>query len=191
MTLHSEVRRCERASRATGQSQQDKKPAFLEKRPINVAIIAIGFIAAAPIAMPTSAEVATAADPFGDVGQTLTQVRSFAREDGDALWPGYGEAPFGILLLMPSKEVLLCQSGDLWKSAAPFLDAGVDAGTGCSVKERPRLHARTTPRFIEAVKLYAEARTAFAASVDAQDWKYFDFQLWQEGVARWTEIELG
>ncbi len=25
----------------------------------------------------------------------------------------------------------------------------------------------------------------------ARDWRYLDLQLWQEGTARWTEIQLG
>jgi len=32
---------------------------------------------------------------------------------------------------------------------------------------------------------------AFARSVGAANWRYAEFELWKEGVARWTEIELG
>jgi hypothetical protein len=38
---------------------------------------------------------------------------------------------------------------------------------------------------------YLEVRRAWQTSVNEQEWRYLDFQLWQEGVARWTEIELG
>jgi hypothetical protein len=38
---------------------------------------------------------------------------------------------------------------------------------------------------------FVAARRAWQASVSASEWRYLDFQLWQEGVARWTEMELG
>jgi hypothetical protein len=38
---------------------------------------------------------------------------------------------------------------------------------------------------------YLNARREFAKTVSPKDWRYFEFQLWQEGVARWTEIEVG
>jgi hypothetical protein len=37
---------------------------------------------------------------------------------------------------------------------------------------------------------YLTIRKRFAASVSADDWRYFEFQLWQEGVARWTELAI-
>ena len=37
---------------------------------------------------------------------------------------------------------------------------------------------------------YLAKRKAFEASVSAEEWRYFDFQLWKEGVARWTEMEV-
>jgi hypothetical protein len=39
-----------------------------------------------------------------------------------------------------------------------------------------------------ALATYLSARDALAASVPARDWRYAEFQLWQEGVARWTEL---
>lgn len=39
-----------------------------------------------------------------------------------------------------------------------------------------------------AVAEYAETRRRFLAQVSADDAKYFEFQLWQEGIARYTEI---
>lgn len=40
------------------------------------------------------------------------------------------------------------------------------------------------------VRNYLVARSAFEASVRDADWRYYDFQLWKEGVARWTELEI-
>jgi hypothetical protein len=42
-----------------------------------------------------------------------------------------------------------------------------------------------------AIRLYLEARNDLQKSVPERDWRYFEFQLWQEGVARWTEFTLG
>jgi hypothetical protein len=253
-------------------------------------------VALAGVGAPAVASATTdRGHPSGDdalsaVGPTLAQVRIFAKQQGDALWPGYGEAPFGMLLLTSQRELLLCQpAGDRWPSAAPFVDVGIDRATGCAVQERPRtqlpdrllaafpllsttetivmgtpqttglspgawtrtilhehfhqwqssrpgyyertaalglskghpndwpiayefpydvkavdvayarasqalaraLAMRGTPTFSQAVAEYATARASLVASVDEQDWRYFDFQLWQEGIARWTETELG
>lgn len=51
--------------------------------------------------------------------------------------------------------------------------------------------ARGTRRFAAALTHYGAARRAFQASVSPTDWRYAELQLWQEGVARWTEIALG
>lgn len=42
-----------------------------------------------------------------------------------------------------------------------------------------------------ALRAYIEAREAARASVSAADWRYFEFQSWKEGVARWTQIAIG
>ena len=44
------------------------------------------------------------------------------------------------------------------------------------------------PPTAEQVEAYLAARSAFAAAVPDRDWRYAEFQMWQEGVARWTEI---
>lgn len=41
--------------------------------------------------------------------------------------------------------------------------------------------------FADAVNTYLTAREAFLSTVSDADRRYFEFQLWQEGVARWTE----
>ncbi|HEX4439748.1 MAG TPA: hypothetical protein VH854_06735 [Thermoanaerobaculia bacterium] len=41
-----------------------------------------------------------------------------------------------------------------------------------------------------AVKRYLEARAAFRAALSADDRKYMDFQLWKEGVARYTQVRV-
>lgn len=51
------------------------------------------------------------------------------------------------------------------------------------------VEARDGPAFAGSFAAYMDARDRLAATVDARDWRYFEFQLWQEGVARWSEIE--
>jgi len=44
--------------------------------------------------------------------------------------------------------------------------------------------------FPAALAEFRRARAAFTASVPDEARRYFDFQLWQEGVARYTEVKL-
>lgn len=53
------------------------------------------------------------------------------------------------------------------------------------------LRARGTPRFRPALDRYLTARSALANAVGPRNWRYAELILWKEGVARWTEIELG
>jgi hypothetical protein len=232
---------------------------------------------------------AAAAQPpataLGALGPELAQIRTVARNGGEALWTGYGSAPFGFLLIEPGGETLLCHP-----SAPPgFAAAGRDRATGCDRRVRPRgnlpgtwlaamplfgppstivigtpaatgltlprwrstiLHehfhqwqnalpeyyarvgaldlsggdesgmwmlnfafpyadpgvasahaaasralagaiaARGTPAFRDRLAHYLTLRRAFAAASGPRNWRYLEFQLWQEGVARWTEIAL-
>jgi hypothetical protein len=228
---------------------------------------------------------APAAPPPAALGPELAAIRAAARDQGDPIWPGFGDAPFDLLLLEPGGETLLC------RPAPPpgFSDAGVDAATGCPRFIRPRgtmpanwlaamplfgppstivmgtsastglarsrwrstvihehvhqwqaalpahyarvaaldlaggdetgmwmlnfafpyaeagavaahaaasralaaaLAARGTPAFRARLADYLTLRRAFAAAAGARNWRYFEFQLWQEGVARWTEIAI-
>ncbi|HEY8592931.1 MAG TPA: hypothetical protein VIL42_08730 [Sphingomicrobium sp.] len=220
------------------------------------------------------------------LGPTLAQVRTFSADEGERVWPGYGKAPFGFLLIDGKQEVLLCRD----QVPNGFTAAGIDSATGCKSYARPRsgmpdkllaamplfgppsvivmgtpqstgraepswirtilhehfhqwqyalpdyfarthaldLHggdttgmwvlnyafpydrpeviaafnaaslklsaavaARGTPQFGRAFADYMHARAQLAAAAGEKNWRYFEFQLWQEGVARWTEIRLG
>lgn len=221
-----------------------------------------------------------------NVGPHLAQVREFAGGEGDEVWPGYGSAPFGFLLVGEKNEILICRD----QVPEGFAPAGTDAATGCKRHSRTRsgmpntllaamplfgppsvivmgtpkttnrteanwvrtilhehfhqwqyalptyfdrinaldlhggdqtgmwilnypfpyedpavvaaysaasnkladaLAARATPHFPAALGAYLDARSAFAAAAGERNWRYFELQLWQEGVARWTEIRLG
>jgi len=216
----------------------------------------------------------------------LAAMQALARRQGEALWPGFGTAPFGLLMLEPGGETLICH---------PVIPAGFaaprrDAATGCERAIRPRgslpdgllaampifgppstivvgtpaatgtslprwrlsilhehfhqwqdalpdlyarvaaldlaggdesgmwmlnfpfpyarestaaahaaaaralaaaLAARGTADFGARLEDYLRLRRAFAADAGERNWRYFEFQLWKEGVARWTEIGLG
>ncbi len=68
------------------------------------------------------------------------------------------------------------EAGAAWREAALALSAAV-AAEDWQVRQ--------------AAGSYLGKRRALAASVSEADWRYYDFQLWQEGVARWTEMALG
>jgi hypothetical protein len=227
-----------------------------------------------------------AAAPPEPLGPELAALRAFAGAHGERIWPGFGTAPFGMLLLRERQEVLLCHP----TMPAGFTADGRDAATGCIRAVRPRgrfgagmlaamplfgppstivmgtpestgltlprwrstvfhehfhqwqaalpdhyrhvaaldlaggdqagmwmlnfafpytdaapaaafaeasramvaaLAARGTPAFRGRLAAYLDRRRAFAAAAGERNWRYFDFQLWQEGIARWTELALG
>ena len=51
--------------------------------------------------------------------------------------------------------------------------------------------ARGKRGFRTAFDRYLEARAKLAKAAGEKNWRYAEFELWKEGVARWTEIELG
>ena len=52
------------------------------------------------------------------------------------------------------------------------------------------LDARYTDAFNSALIDYWRAREAVRQTVSEDDWRYLELQLWQEGVARWTESAI-
>jgi hypothetical protein len=230
--------------------------------------------------------LAAAQPPAATIPWKLAQAQDFAKSAGDKLWPGYGEAPFGFLLVSGDTESLICRD----EVPDGFTAAGTDAETGCKQYTRPRsglpdnllaalplfgppstivmgtpettgrdeadwtrtiLHehfhqwqdsfpdvftrmrdldlagddktgmwmlnyafpydspatldafapaadalkqavaARGTPAFGKALSNYIAKRKALAAAVGERNWRYAELELWKEGVARWTEIQLG
>jgi hypothetical protein len=47
-----------------------------------------------------------------------------------------------------------------------------------------------TPDFANRLEAYHSARERFRETLSEEDYRYFQFQLWQEGVARYTELRL-
>src|SRR5690349_4033733 len=85
------------------------------------------FIAAALAATAASAEPV-------DVSRRLAEVRAFSINTADEVWPGFGSAPFGLLLIDGDRESLLCHV----TLPQGFQAAGRDAKTGCTLSSRPR-----------------------------------------------------
>lgn len=76
--------------------------------------------------------------------------------------------------------------------AFPYDDAGVtESFNQASQKLADAVAARGTPQFASAFDSYLSARQTLAARAGERNWRYLEFQLWQEGIARWTEIRLG
>lgn len=248
-------------------------------------LMAIGLAASAMWCVSIAAAAADLAPDEFREATDFQQLRGFAQTTGDRLWAGYGEAPFGLLLVAPGQEVLLCQN----EVPAGFTPSGeTEAGCDRSVRPRSQLpggllaamgvfgpretivmgspdatgraypawlrtilhehfhqwqtsrpgyqeamaalgladndpsamwmlnfpvpydeptlvaaHARASLNLAAALdakeakpfrarfREYLAARKAFADAAGERNWRYIEFQLWQEGVARWTEMQLG
>jgi hypothetical protein len=68
------------------------------------------------------------------LGPQLAQARIFSSGEGERVWPGYGSAPFGFLLITEENESLLCRD----QVPAGFTAAGYESATGCRRFTRPR-----------------------------------------------------
>ncbi len=52
------------------------------------------------------------------------------------------------------------------------------------------VESRETKEFANKLSAYLEARRRFKDVLSDDDFKYFSFQLWQEGIARYTEYQI-
>jgi hypothetical protein len=74
---------------------------------------------------------------------------------------------------------------------SPYADPdSVSAYASASNALANALDSRQTPQFLPAFDRFLAARHAFANSVRPRNWRYLDFQLWQESGARWTEYAI-
>lgn len=72
--------------------------------------------------------------PPTEVWRSVQAMNVVARTAGDALWPGYGEAPFGLLIVTAGGETLACES----RLPPGFVPGPREPLTGCSTASRPR-----------------------------------------------------
>lgn len=90
-------------------------------------------------------------------------------------------------------EALDLSGGDqtgMWMLTYPFAydDLQVASAAHTAAGALAALLDRDAAPTADDVAAYLAARRALAATVTARDWRYAEFQMWQEGVARWTEI---
>lgn len=99
-------------------------------------------------------------------------------------WPQYEDAVASLNLARGDKTAMW-----MLNYAFPYSDARVDAAYALmSNRLADALEATGTARFADAVQDYLKARSAFKATLTPDDYRYFAFQCWQEGTARYTEI---
>jgi hypothetical protein len=73
----------------------------------------------------------------------------------------------------------------------PYADSRIDtAYAQMASRLADALDAVNAPNFLDAVASYRQTRAAFKKMLAPNDYKYFAFQCWQEGVARYTEIAV-
>ena len=85
------------------------------------------------------------------------------------------------------------QSG-MWmlNYAFPYRDPDILANIArASQRLGAALDVRGKPDFVHKLREYLVARRQFAHAAGVRNWRYIELELWKEGVARWTEIELG
>jgi hypothetical protein len=101
-------------------------------------------------------------------------------------WPHYYDAIRALDLSRGTK-------GGMWMLNYPFPygDPRIDAAyTQLANRLADALQAIGTARFHDAAKRYLSSRAAFKSLLAPDDYKYFAFQCWQEGIARYTEIRV-
>jgi hypothetical protein len=104
-----------------------------------------------------------------------------------AALPGYYER-VGALDLAGGDET------GMWMLNFPFPYAEPATTTAFAQASRAlaaALEARGTRPFRARLATYIARRDALAAAAGVRNWRYFEFQLWQEGIARWTELAMG
>jgi hypothetical protein len=73
----------------------------------------------------------------------------------------------------------------------PYDKAGVKQQFSLTAKALgDALKCRDQPDFPSKFASYLDARGKLQSLVKEDEWKYFGFQLWQEGIARYTELRL-
>ncbi|WP_203291133.1 hypothetical protein [Maricaulis parjimensis] len=79
----------------------------------------------------------------------------------------------------------------MWMLNYPFpYETAAPAARALADQALRTLAARGSADFAAEARAYAEARQAFRAGLSPAEARYYDFQIWKEGVARWVELEL-
>lgn len=100
--------------------------------------------------------------------------------------PGYYDAVDSLDLARGDKT-------GMWMLNYPFPYAEPKVRDGFSAMCRrlsQTLDVRARPDFDEKFTTYVEARKTFQSLLEEDDYRYFAFQVWREGIARYTEYRL-
>lgn len=75
--------------------------------------------------------------------------------------------------------------------AFPYKDAKINEQFSVLCNSLAKaLQAKKKSEFAAKLKAYLKARQSFREMLNPADYKYFSFQIWQEGVARYTEYRI-
>lgn len=101
-------------------------------------------------------------------------------------WPAYDASVKALGLARGSQDAMW-----MLNYAFPYDDVRVDAAYGdLSRALADALEAMQTTGFAGALQRYKTARASFKEILRPEDYRYFAFQCWQEGTARYTEMEI-
>ena len=81
----------------------------------------------------------------------------------------------------------------MWMLNYPFPYGNGEANAAFTAMSRAlagALAARNEPDFGDRLEAYLETRRKFRALLAADDYRYFAFQIWKEGIARYTELHI-
>jgi hypothetical protein len=98
--------------------------------------------------------------------------------------PGYGEQSLALGLSGGDETGMWMLNYAFPYETPEVMAAFKNMGTSL----RAAIDARSTPDFPAQLKAYATARADVRTRVGETHWKYYELQVWQEGVARWFEI---
>jgi hypothetical protein len=96
----------------------------------------------------------------------------------------------------PEVERLNLSRGDqtgMWMLNFPFPYSSNEVGQQFSALSRMLLEtiqAQGQTEFSTRLRSYLDARRRFRETLGEDDYKYFSFQVWQEGMARYTEYQI-
>jgi hypothetical protein len=101
-------------------------------------------------------------------------------------WPPYNDAARALGLARGDKSGMWMLNYDF-----PYGNTRIDtAYAQLASRLADALEAIRSPQFNDAVKSYVQSRDALKDLLSADDYRYFAFQCWQEGAARYTEIAV-
>lgn len=72
----------------------------------------------------------------------------------------------------------------------PYEDDNFSAALSTAANQLHKTITQPGASIQQHVSIYLSTRQKLESSVSVNDWKYLELQLWAEGVARWTEIEI-